>query len=103
MKMQSELSFKRNLALVFDEDLSTRPLKWHNWADILIIAMIVLSTVTVFLGTFELSPAWQRVLKVVDWVVMAFFTVEVSLRIWCADLIDPKYKGFWGYIGWPRC
>lgn len=96
--MQSELSFKKNLALVFDEDLGTRPLKWHNWADILIIAMIVLSTVAVFLGTFELSSAWQRVLKVVDWVVMAFFTVEVSLRIWCADLIDPKYKGFWGRV-----
>ena len=98
MNTQDKLSFKKNLALVFDEDLSTRPYKWHNWADILIIVMIVLSTVAVFLGTFELSPALQRAMKVVDWVVMVFFTVEVSLRIWAADEIDPKYKGFKGRI-----
>ncbi len=98
MDTQKEMSFKEKLVLVFDEDLGTRPYKWHNWADILIIVMIVLSTVAVFLGTFEISPALQRVLKVIDWIVQIFFTVEVSLRIWCADLIDPKYKGFWGRV-----
>ncbi len=93
-----ENNFKKQLALVFDEDLRTRPYKWNNWVDILIIVMILLSTVAVFLGTFELSPAWQKVLKVTDWIVQIFFTVEVSLRIWAADEIDPKYKGFWGRV-----
>lgn len=95
---QTEQSFKEKLALVFDEDLRTRPLKWNHWVDILIITMIVISTVAVFLGTFELSPVWQRVLKVTDWVVQIFFTIEVSLRIWAADKIDPKYKCFWGRV-----
>lgn len=93
-----ENSFKKQLALVFDEDLRTRPYKWSNWGDILIIVMIVLSTVVVFLGTLELSPAWQKALKVFDWIVQIFFTIEVSLRIWAADEIDPKYKGFKGRL-----
>ena len=96
--MEQKQTFKEKLALVFDEDLRTRPLKWNHWVDILIIAMIVISTVAVFLGTFELPPVWQRVLKVTDWVVQIFFTIEVSLRIWVADKVDPKYKGFKGRL-----
>lgn len=91
-------AFKKNLALVFDDDLRTRPLRWNNYVDIVIITMIVLSTVSVFLTTFTLSPAWQRALKVFDWIVQIFFTIEVSLRIWAADEIDPKYRGFWGRV-----
>ena len=33
-----------------------------------------------------------------DWFTTIFFTIEVSLRIWCADLLDKKYKGFWGRV-----
>lgn len=90
--------FKKNLALVFADDLHTRPLRWNNYVDIAIIAMIVLSTVSVFLTTFTLSSAWEKAIKVFDWIVQIFFTVEVSLRIWAADEIDPKYKGFWGRV-----
>ena len=32
-------SFKRQLALVFDEDFRTRPLKWNNSVDFVIIWM----------------------------------------------------------------
>lgn len=98
MNTQPKQTFKKNLALVFDEDFSTRSLKWNNWVDYLIIVMIVISTVGVFMGTFELSSAWQKALNVVDWIVQIFFTIEVSLRIWAADEIDPKYKGFKGRI-----
>lgn len=42
-------SFKHQLSLVFDEDFRTRPLKWNNYVDFVIIGMIVLSTVAVFL------------------------------------------------------
>lgn len=98
MNTQPKQTFKKNLALVFDEDFSTRSLKWNNWVDYLIIVMIVISTVAVFLGTFKLSSAWQKALNVVDWIVQIFFTIEVSLRIWSADEIDPKYKGFKGRI-----
>ena len=91
-------TIKRQLALVFDEDFRTRPLKWNNHVDFVIIGMIVLSTVAVFLETFPISDGFRRALKVFDWIVQIFFTIEVSLRIWAADEIDPKYKGFWGRV-----
>ena len=91
-------SFKHQLALVFDEDFRTRPLKWNNYVDFVIIGMIVLSTVAVFLETFPIADGFRRVLKVFDRIVQIFFTIEVSLRIWAADEIDPKYKGFWGRV-----
>jgi len=70
--MEQRQTFKEKLALVFDEDLRTLPLKWNHWVDVLIITMIVISTVAVFMGTFELPPVWQLVLKVTDWVVQIF-------------------------------
>lgn len=78
--MKQEQSFKKKLAMVFDEDLRTRPLKWNNWVDILIIVMIVLSTVVVFLGTFELSPAWQKYGCNVN-----AFTIRISTKLLCFD------------------
>lgn len=95
---KEDISLKKQLALVFDEDLSTRDPKWKYYLDYLIIGMIVLSTVAVFLETFPLSDGLRRALWVFDWVVQIFFTIEVSLRIWAADEIDPKYKGFWGRV-----
>ena len=91
-------SFKKNLALVFDDDLRTKPYKWNNYLDFVIIGMIILSTVSVFLGTFQLSEGFKKGLNIADWVFQIFFTIEVSLRIWAADEIDPKYKGFWGRV-----
>ena len=37
-------------------------------------------------------------MKGIDWFTQIFFTIEVTLRIWCADEVDPKYKGFWGRV-----
>jgi len=91
-------TFKDQLAEVFDDDFSTRPLKTKNYLDFLIIAMIVLSAVSVFLGTFHLPEGFRRALHVFDWIVLIFFTIEVSLRIWAADKIDKKYSGFWGRV-----
>ena len=91
-------SFKKNLALVFDDDLKTKPYKWNNYLDFIIIGMIVLSTIAVFLETFPLSEGFKKWLDVFDWIFSVFFTIEVSLRIWAADEIDPKYKGFWGRV-----
>ena len=91
-------TFKKKLAQVFDDDFRTRPLGWKNYVDFVIIGMIVLSTVSVFLGTFQLSEGFRRCLSVFDWVVQIFFTVEVSLRIWAADQINEKYQGFGGRV-----
>lgn len=95
---ESKKTFKQLLAEVFDEDFSTNSPRWTNYLDLVIIVMIVLSTVSVFLGTFPQSPGFTRGLKVFDWFVQIFFTVEVSLRIWAADEIDDKYRNFKGRV-----
>lgn len=90
-------TFKQELARVFDDDLHTK--QWHNYVDYAIIGLIILSTVEVFLSTYDgIVEKYGIWLKVVDYFTTAFFTIEVSLRIWCADLIDDKYKGFWGRV-----
>lgn len=90
-------TFKQELARVFDDNLRTK--QWHNYVDYAIIGLIILSTVEVFLSTYDgIVEKYGLWLKVVDYFTTAFFTIEVSLRIWCADLIDDKYKGFWGRV-----
>lgn len=89
--------FKQELTRVFDDNLRTK--QWHNYVDYAIIGLIILSTVEVFLSTYDgIVEKYGLWLKVVDYFTTAFFTIEVSLRIWCADLIDDKYKGFWGRV-----
>lgn len=89
-------TLKQHLAEVFDDDLHTR--RWHNIADWCIIGMILLSTAEIFLSTFDLDPSLRRVLFWVDIFTLAFFTVEVSLRIWVAPLVNPAYKGWRGRL-----
>ncbi len=90
-------TFKQELARVFDDNLHTK--QWHNYVDYAIIGLIILSTVEVFLSTYDgIVEKYGIWLKVVDYFTTAFFTIEVSLRIWCADLTDDKYKGFWGRV-----
>lgn len=89
--------FKQELARVFDDNLRTR--QWQNWVDYAIIGLIVISTVEVFLSTFDsVANRYGDWLRAVDLFTTIFFTVEVTLRIWCADIIDHKYKGFWGRV-----
>ena len=88
--------FRKQLARVFDNDLRTK--QWENIPDYIIIGLIVLSTLSVFISTFDVSSVCQRILHIIDIVTVVIFTVEVSLRIWVADAISPKYKGFLGRV-----
>lgn len=90
------MTFKKKLSRVFDNDLRTK--QWENYVDYLIIGLILLSTVSVFISTFDISPQCERLLHAIDLITVIIFTIEISLRIWVADEIDPKYKGFWGRI-----
>ena len=45
------LRFKQELNLVFDDNLHTK--QWHNFLDYAIIGFIVLSTIEVFLSTYD--------------------------------------------------
>ena len=88
--------FKKQLARVFDSNLRTK--QWENYVDYAIIGLICLSTLSVFISTFEVSPFCERVLQVIDLITVIAFTIEVSLRIWAADESDEEYKGFWGRV-----
>ena len=91
------INLKQELARVFDDNLRTK--QWQNVADWVIIGLIILSTVEVFLSTFDpIAERYGKWLNAVDIFTTIFFTIEVSLRIWCADMIDEKYKGFWGRV-----
>lgn len=90
------LKFKKNLALVFDDDLHTK--KWINIVDYLIIVMILISTAEIFLSTFDIDPTLRRVLFWVEIGTLIFFTIEVTLRIWVAPLVDPRFKGWKGRL-----
>lgn len=92
----STQEFKKGLARVFDDNLHTK--QWHNYVDYAIIGLILLSTAEIFISTFHISPTTEKWMRFIDWFTQIFFTIEVTLRIWTADEIDPKYKGFWGRV-----
>lgn len=97
MEVIKKLSIKQQLNRVFDDRLETR--QWENKVDWAIIGLIIISTVEVFLSTFDsISLRYGGWLRAIDIFTTAVFTIEVSLRIWCADLLDAKYKGFWGRV-----
>lgn len=77
---------KKSLARIFDNDLRTR--QWENYPDFIIIGLIVVSTLSVFISTFDILPFWEGVLSVIDIVTVITFTIEVTLRIWAADELD---------------
>ena len=89
--------FRQELNRVFDDNLRTK--QWQNYVDYAIIGLIVISTLEVFLSIYDgIVERYGKWLTFVDYFTIIFFTIEVSLRIWCADLLDSKYKGFWGRI-----
>lgn len=88
---------KKELARVFDDNLRTR--QWQNVVDYIIIGLIIVSTVEVFLSTYEnIVEKYGHILKFIDWFTTIFFTIEVTLRIWTADLQDARFKGFKGRL-----
>ena len=89
-------TIKENLARVFDDNLHTK--QWHNYLDYCIIGMIVISTISIFVSTFNVSPFVEKCIYIINITTLIFFTIEVTLRIWVADVINPKYKGFIGRI-----
>lgn len=81
------MDFRKKVSRVFDDNLRT--LQWKNMVDYLIMFMIFLSTLEVFLSTFEWGPTMLLVLRVVDIITLVFFTIEVTLRIWTAPELFP--------------
>ena len=67
--MENELNsvdaLKSKLANVFDDDFDTN--QWRNYADILILFLIVVSTIEIFLSTFDsIELLYGDILRFVD-------------------------------------
>lgn len=85
------------MSRVFDDNLHTK--QWHNYIDYVIIALIIISTVEVFLSTYPgIVERYGLWLHIIDYTTIGLFTIEIMLRIWCADLLDKKYRGFKGRL-----
>ena len=92
-----KISLAKKLARVFDDNFKTR--QWENIVDYIIIGFIVISTVEVFLSTFNsITDKYGHVLHFIDVFTTIVFTIEISLRILLANHLNPKYKGFVGRI-----
>ncbi len=89
-------TLKENLARVFDDNLHTK--QWHNYLDYCIIGMIIISTISIFVSTFDIPPIVEKGIYIINIITLVFFTIEVTLRIWVADVINPRYTGVWGRI-----
>ena len=70
------LKFKQELNRVFDDNLHTK--QWHNYVDYAIIGFIVLSTIEVFLSTYDnIVERYGTCLTVIDYLTTALITIEV--------------------------
>ena len=63
---------KNGLARVFDDNLHTK--QWHNYVDYAIIALIIISTLQVFVSTFDVSKQFEHVLRWIDLITTITFT-----------------------------
>ena len=87
---------KKFVAAALDDDKKTR---LDKSVDLVIITLIVISTIEIFLSTFAgINERIGGVLEFVDIFTTIVFTIEVTLRIWVAGEINPKYKGFKGRL-----
>ena len=67
--------FKEQLARVFDSDLRTK--QWENYADYAIIGLIVISTIEVFLSTYDgIVEKYGKFLHFIDYFTTICFTIN---------------------------
>lgn len=92
--MQYIEKFKEHLVKIFEADKNAK--SWHKVIASLIIIMIFISSIEIFLSTFNIDPELRKILFYVDIGTLVFFTIEVSCRIWVASMINPAYKGWKG-------
>lgn len=88
--------FKKIIAAALDDEKNT---KVDKAVDAVIISLIIISTIEIFLSTFaSINERIGRLLEFIDIFTTIIFTIEVTLRIWLAGDINPKYKGFKGRL-----
>ena len=63
-----------------------------------IVGLIILSAIQVVLESYPVTSFMALWLDSINLTCTAFFVIELGLRIWTADLLDPKYSGFGGRL-----
>ena len=87
---------KQAIAAALDDEKNSRIDKIVDWT---IISLIIISTLEIFLSTFpKINDKIGGVLNIIDVITTVIFTIEVTLRIFVAGDINPKYKGFKGRL-----
>ena len=87
---------KSVLAAALDDDKNSKVDRIVDWT---IISLIIISTLEIFLSTFPaINDRISGLLHFIDIFTTIVFTIEVTLRIWLAGDINPKYKGFKGRL-----
>lgn len=95
--MYSISQFRIGCARLFDD--KNKDGIGYKIVDYSVLFFIILNTLEVFLLTFPKTTAkYQTLLAVIDGITTAFFTAEVTLRIWTCGCSNPKYKGFQGML-----
>jgi len=56
-----------------------------GWVTGAIALLTVAAGVLVVLSTYEVSPAWQPLLNMANWAILALFVAEYGLRLWTAE------------------
>ncbi len=88
---------KQELACAFSEGRQTKA--WHIWVNRITMACLIINAITIFLSTYDiLQREMGQVLHYADLFTTMVFLVEVSLRIWVADLQDTRFKGILGRV-----
>lgn len=60
--------------------------------DLFIIALIIISVVSIIADTFTLPKSVKSIFYYTDLISIIIFTIEYVLRIWVSDLIRPEMK-----------
>lgn len=87
---------KKAIANALDDEKNSLVDKIVDWT---VISLILISSIEVFLSTFPgVNEKIGGILHFIDIFTTIIFTIEVTLRIWLAGDINPKYKGVKGRL-----
>lgn len=90
-------SIKEEIARSLNDEYSEKP--WHEWVNRFVVACLLVNAVVVFLETYTWhSTEVNQWLAWADTLTTVVFLVEVTIRIWTADVFNAKYKGLVGRL-----
>ncbi len=90
-------TLKQKLADAFSDD--KKKVSWQQWVEPGVMFCLILNALEIYLSTYDsLVQQYGAWFTAIDIFTTIVFFIEVSLRIWVADLQDDKFRGFIGRI-----